>query len=134
MKKCCYLTNCINFPLHQQHCKQKFKIVDNWALLFFISISTLVNSEVWSNIKYQMCYFFQQLNKIPILIRLVNKTGLQPVSRIYGTTPFGFQDSRRKNRQAQNFAKWTPKWTPLTPKRHYFFILYACFLNNIYLM
>ena len=33
----------------------------------------------------------------------INKTGLQPVLRTCGTTPFGFQDTRRKTRQAQYY-------------------------------
>ena len=41
-----------------------------------------------------------------------NKTGSQPVLRTCGATPFGYQDSRRKeNRQAQNFVFESQKWT-----------------------
>ena len=53
----------------------------------------------------------------PVLFEVAqNKTGLQPVSRTCGTTPFEFQDSRRKKHRGTKFSDWTPKMDSLTPK------------------
>ena len=66
-----------------------------------------------------------------------NKTGLQPVSRTWGTIPFGFQDSRRKNMQNLTDRETDIKitevvdalcsWT-LQPDRHW------CWMNTSFIL
>ena len=44
-----------------------------------------------------------------------NKTGLQPASRACGTTPFGFKNSRRKNKRDKQTGRNGGALAPLGP-------------------